>query len=145
MHVHVYIRTCTYTIPCTYGMCMACVGVQMLIMIVTGMYMYMCACSNQVCYLHVHVHVLTLHMSSRCNTRTCNFLCLKSIYMRQFIFLWKSDYCLGCAVLLCFVVCMALLAPFFLPSASIIKACTCTVCECSSTHSWRRLEMPALN
>ena len=30
-------------------------------------------------------------------------------------------YCRGCVVLLCFVVCMALLASFFLPSASLIN------------------------
>ena len=34
---------------------------------------------------------------------------------RQLIFLRKSD-CLGCAVLLCLVVCLTLLASFFLPS-----------------------------
>ena len=35
--------------------------------------------------------------------------------LRQLIFLRKSD-CLGCAVLLCLVVCLTLLASFFLPS-----------------------------
>ena len=39
---------------------------------------------------------------------------------RQLIFLRKSD-CLGCAVLLCFVVCMTLLASFFLPSHLSLK------------------------
>ena len=34
---------------------------------------------------------------------------------RQLIFLRKSD-CLGCVVLLCLVVCLTLLASFFLPS-----------------------------
>ena len=34
--------------------------------------------------------------------------------------LWKSD-CLGCAVLLCLVVCITLLASFFLPSSSLIN------------------------
>ena len=34
---------------------------------------------------------------------------------RQLIFLRKSD-CLGCAVLLCLVICLTLLASFFLPS-----------------------------
>ena len=38
-------------------------------------------------------------------------------------FLWKSDY-LGCAVLLCLVVCMTLLASFFLPSASHVHTHT---------------------
>ena len=37
------------------------------------------------------------------------------IYPRQLIFIRKSD-CLGCAVLLCLVVCLTLLASFFLPS-----------------------------
>ena len=40
---------------------------------------------------------------------------------RQLIFLKESD-CLGCAVLLCLVVCMTLLASFFLPSR-LIKTC----------------------
>ena len=39
---------------------------------------------------------------------------------RQLIFLRKSD-CLGCAVLLCLVVCLTLLASFFLPSAFLIN------------------------
>ena len=37
------------------------------------------------------------------------------ICVRQLILLRKSD-CLGCAVLLCLVVCLTLLASFFLPS-----------------------------
>ena len=36
-------------------------------------------------------------------------------HRRQLLFLRKSD-CLGCAVLLCLVVCITLLASFFLPS-----------------------------
>ena len=36
-------------------------------------------------------------------------------HLRQLIFLRKSD-CLGCGVLLCLVVCLTLLASFFLPS-----------------------------
>ena len=43
------------------------------------------------------------------------------VYTRgQLIFLWKSD-CLGCAVLLCLIVCLTLLASFFLLSASLIN------------------------
>ena len=43
------------------------------------------------------------------------------MYMyRQLIFLWKSN-CLGCIVLLCFVVCIALMAFFFLPSVALIN------------------------
>ena len=37
-------------------------------------------------------------------------------YINGSFFLWKSD-CLGSAVLLCLVVCLTLLASFFLPSA----------------------------
>ena len=45
------------------------------------------------------------------------------VHPRQLIFLRKSDY-LGCAVLLCLVVCLTLLACFFLPSfSSLIKTC----------------------
>ena len=40
------------------------------------------------------------------------------IIYRKLILLWKSD-CLGCAVLLCRVVCLTLLASFFLPSFCI--------------------------
>ena len=39
---------------------------------------------------------------------------------RQLIFLRKSD-CLGCAVLPCLVVCLTLLASFFLPSHLSLK------------------------
>ena len=35
----------------------------------------------------------------------------------------KSD-CLGCVVLLCLVVCLSLLASFFLPSHLSLKTCT---------------------
>ena len=57
-------------------------------------------------------------------------------HLRQLIFLRKSD-CLGCAMLLCLVVCLTLLASFFLPSlishlnmyklqlGVIIPNCTC--------------------
>ena len=38
----------------------------------------------------------------------------------------QSD-CLGCAVLLCYVVCLTLLAPFFLPSHLSLKHNACTV------------------
>ena len=44
------------------------------------------------------------------------------MHPRQLIFLRKSN-CLGCAVLLCLVVCLTLLASFFLPSTSLIKTC----------------------
>ena len=44
----------------------------------------------------------------------------------MFIFLRKSD-CLGCAVLLCFVVCLTLLASFFPSFSSLIKTCIYSV------------------
>ena len=44
-------------------------------------------------------------------------------HLRQLIFLRKSD-CLGCAVLLCLVVCLTSFASFSLLS-SLIKRCTC--------------------
>ena len=41
-------------------------------------------------------------------------------HLKQLIFLRKSD-CLGCAVLLCLVICLTLLASFFLPSHLSLK------------------------
>ena len=57
-----------------------------------------------------------------CSLVLCVTLSSLTVYlcMRQLIFLWKSD-CLGCAVLLCFIVCLTLLASIFLPSASLIN------------------------
>ena len=57
------------------------------------------------------------------------------MYM-QLNFLWKSD-CLGCVVLLCFVVCMTLLASFFLPSASPINS----MYMYSSSHWFSKLRL----
>ena len=48
---------------------------------------------------------------------------------RQLIFLWKSDHLRG--IVLLYFVCVALLAPFFLPSASLINM-YCTSCVPSS-------------
>ena len=48
------------------------------------------------------------------------YVSTQTLVIHQLIFLWKSD-CLGCAVLLCLVVCLTLLASFFLPSASLIN------------------------
>ena len=42
------------------------------------------------------------------------------VYPRQLIFLRRSD-CLRCAVLLCLIVCLTLLASFFLPSHLLLK------------------------
>ena len=42
------------------------------------------------------------------------------------VYMYNVHDCLGCAVLLCLVVCLTLLASFFLPSfSSLIKTCTC--------------------
>ena len=59
-------------------------------------------------------HMLTVVHKIEC----CGF----ESHPRQLIFLRKGD-CLGCAVLLCFVVCLVLLASssFLLSSASLIK------------------------
>ena len=46
---------------------------------------------------------------------------------RQLIFIWKSD-CLGCALLLCFVVCMTLLVSFFFSLLHLSLTCTCIYC-----------------
>ena len=49
------------------------------------------------------------------------------VYTRGHLFSLESD-CLGCAVLLCFVVCLTLLASFFLPShLSLTCLYTCIV------------------
>ena len=45
------------------------------------------------------------------------------LHMWQLIFLRRSD-CLGCVVLLCLVVCLTLLASFFLPSCRSLKHVT---------------------
>ena len=37
---------------------------------------------------------------------------------------YRKGNCLGCAVLLCLVVCLTLLASFFLPSHLLLKTCT---------------------
>ena len=56
-----------------------------------------------------------LHVHVEC----CGF----ESHPKQLIFLRKSD-CLGCAVLLCLVVCLTLLASFFLPSHLSLNTCT---------------------
>ena len=74
----------------------------------------------------------------RCNTAdgelaadfTASQLCNYRPYKVQTLYLihvygsFKSD-CLGCAVLLCLVVCLTLLATFFFPS-HLSLTCTCT-------------------
>ena len=64
------------------------------------------------------MHIFT----SLCTSYTCTCAECREFesHPRQLIFLQKSN-CLGCAVLLCFVVSMALLASFFLPSESLVN------------------------
>ena len=54
------------------------------------------------------------------NMYTCIHVRGLESHLKQLIFLRKSD-CLGCAVLLCLVVCLTLLASFFLPSHLSLK------------------------
>ena len=72
---------------------------------------------------------------------TCTFNCTCTPEAAHF----KSD-CLGCVVLVCFVVCMTLLASFFLPSATLINMYVCT-CTCIylpiSRHSCLDCRWPA--
>ena len=70
--------------------------------------------------LHLSLQCLgvLLQSKSKVNISTCTYG-FKS-HPRQLIFLRKSD-CLGHAVLLCLVVCLTLLASFFLPSHLSLK------------------------
>ena len=64
-------------------------------------------------YINVRVHCICMYsVVGSSPTRGSSF------------FLWKSD-CLGCAVLLCLVVCLTLLTSFSLPSHLSIKHGTC--------------------
>ena len=79
------------------------------------------SCVHLTMYIHMHVHV----KCSSCISCLGSSVVERSVYSvecrgfkshpRQLIFLRKSD-CLGCAVLLCLIVCLTLLASFFLPS-----------------------------
>ena len=52
---------------------------------------------------------------------------ISGVYICMCIYRICTSDCLGCAVLLCLVVCLILLASFFLPSHLMYKcACTCT-------------------
>ena len=74
-----------------------------------ALYIYTCTCT-------VHAGHSTLHLHTEVECRGFES------HPRQLIFLTESD-CLGCAVLLCLVVCLtlSLLASFFLPSHLSIK------------------------
>ena len=64
--------------------------------------------------VHVHVH---------CMLYTCIYHAI--LYRLGTYVSYMCCDCLGCAVLLCLVVCLTLLASFFLPSfSSLIKTCT---------------------
>ena len=67
-----------------------------------------CLCT----FLYMTVHVVEHTVCSMCRGFES--------HPRQLIFLRKSD-CLGCAVLLCLVDCLILLASFFLPSHLSLK------------------------
>ena len=45
-------------------------------------------------------------------------------HIQMYMYMWKSD-CLGCAALLCLVVCLTLLATFFIPSHPSLKQVHC--------------------
>ena len=79
----------------------------------------MCMCIIlTVLYVDVY-RVLCLECRVSCSNpdRGSSFFVFE-FHPRQLIFLWKND-CLGCTVLLCLVVCLTLLASFFLPSSLI--------------------------
>ena len=65
-----------------------------------------------------------------------HFIVYTCIYMRpRQLFFCKSD-CLGCAVLLCLVVCLTLLAPFSLVSFFISLSCTTYTIHVSKTKCY---------
>ena len=71
---------------------------------------------------------LTLSVRENCFPGTsCTMYTRQLIFL--LIFLWKSD-CLGCAVLLCLVVCLTLLASFFLLISHLNMYCTCISVSC---------------
>ena len=77
------------------------------------LYYHMGEAEDALRYMYCNIH------DCKC---ACTCTCIES-HPRQLIFLRKSD-CLGCAMLLCLVVCLTLLASFFLPSfSSLIKTC----------------------
>ena len=79
-------------------------------------------CSSTIQYTVCSSTYNTAYTVCRCS-RIIHAVILYNYYVntrtRQLIFLRKSD-CFGCAVLLCLVVCLTLLASFFLPSSSLI-------------------------
>ena len=95
-----------------------------------GMHVHVRACVGCVCMLHVGSYTNT---TCKHGTTCPHMFALLYTYMymshlRRLIFLRKSD-CLGCAVLLCLVVRVTLLASFHLPSHLSLNmhvyTCTC--------------------
>ena len=84
------------------------------------LYYHMGEAEDALRYMYCNIHDCNIHVHDcKC---ACTCTCIES-HPRQLIFLRKSD-CLGCAMLLCLVVCLTLLASFFLPSfSSLIKTC----------------------
>ena len=76
---------------------------------------------------HVHVQKMYIHVYTCCHGFES--------HPRQLIFLRESD-CLGCAVLLCLVVCLTLLVSSFLPS-HLMYTNTCR----SDAHTCRYIYM----
>ena len=101
---------------------------------ITCLYMYMPTCTC--IYMYMYMHTVHVYAYSTC-------ICIQYMYIhvliymyrfeshpRQLIFSRKSD-CLGCAVLLCLVCLLTLLASFFLPSHLSFKNMYCIhVCTC---------------
>ena len=87
------------------------------------MYVHVLVCGlalcSQVNKLQLVCMFPLLHLLSLSLSLSLSWIIVGSNHTRgSSFFLWKSN-CLGCAVLLCFVVCMTLLASFFLPSSSL--------------------------
>ena len=72
------------------------------------------------CIGFTHCGEIPMHLYKMDIIYTCMYTCTCPEAARQLILLRKSD-CLGCAVLLCLVVCLTLLASFFLPSHISLK------------------------
>ena len=72
-----------------------------------------------VCLVLISVQAFVKRMLHVCACHSTPFTCGCLVLLSEVSLLngfYVYMYCLGCAVLLCFVVCVALLASFFLPS-----------------------------
>ena len=90
-------------------------------------------CENTVVVLRQREKELVLSWFLSCTCVLCVECRVSWVRVPLEAVLWKSD-CLGCAVLLCLVVCLTLLASYFLPSSSLINMYTPLVPsrECSA-------------